>query len=583
MRASRALSSGNDDPVASSPNSSTFSIRTLPTSVNDFSKTNSLQIATATQELVLILQHDEILQPLYMAAIQNDIIGPHRFVDNFRGLLKGYSSNLRDEAQDSLEFLAAQLVASKAKYLADSILEKFMEVTVVQIRSIHSSLQSPNKDNCLDEEEPESESESEMNLDEQSFEDLVDVREFFVNSNAFKTLRSQLQEFVFISQQNKDLHVDQSQANINGKALPGFAKMFMIKVHLVFEEIKKYILLQLGVLEPPCPPQKRRVRWKCKCGKSGFFDVIEHEPGGALDLGSRIEYATGRSPLPVSDSQNHVDLQMFIHGIRVWVQDAFRKWRRLSQTPTLPRHSTHPTTATSSEPPPVQQESLHIMTCVQKGRYGKIVFQDRIETIDNDRKLFLFLKEQLARRRGRLTSILSLRTMQGIFFIKFRLSLGGNVEIRPHEPCCTSGPCECIPPKSKVEPSPLAEYRCIPGPPVTYPPVLPDYLMHLFTSPSCINENETWVLNQLPRRICGKLSGKSHEPAEGWGIYYEEGWDRNKIVWIVAILFLLGSLIFGVLWSKFKMDVQGAFGISAWWISVCGILMALIAIRVEKV
>lgn len=113
--------------------------------------------------------------------------------------------------------------------------------------------------------------------------------------------------------------------------------------------------------------------------------------------------------------------------------------------------------------------------------------------------------------------------------------------------------------------------------------MLPDYLMHLFTSPSCINENETWILDQLPRRICGELYGKSHEPAEGWGIYYQEGWDRDKITWIVAVLFLLGSLIFGVLWSKFKMDVQGAFGVSAWWVAVCGIFMALVAPRADNI
>jgi len=161
--------------------------------------------------------------------------------------------------------------------------------------------------------------------------------------------------------------------------------------------------------------------------------------------------------------------------------------------------------------------------------------------------------------------------------------LGGNVEIRSHEPCCISRLCECLPPKSKVVPSPQAEYLCIPGPPLTYPPVLPNYLMHLFTSPSCINEKETWILEQLSKRICGELHGKSHEPAEGWGIYYQEGFDRDKIVWIVAVLFLLGSFIFGVLWSKFKMDIQGAFGVSAWWVTVCGILMALVATRSDSV
>ena len=157
--------------------------------------------------------------------------------------------------------------------------------------------------------------------------------------------------------------------------------------------------------------------------------------------------------------------------------------------------------------------------------------------------------------------------------------MGGNVEIRYHEPCCNSRPCECLPSEDIVEPSPQAQYRCKPGPPATYPPILPDYLLHLFTSPSCINENETWILSQLPKRTCGQLHGTPDQPAEGWGIFYQEGWDMLKIVWLFIILFILGSLVFGVMWSIYQKDVQGAFGISAWWVTAGGSMLALLAIR----
>lgn len=106
--------------------------------------------------------------------------------------------------------------------------------------------------------------------------------------------------------------------------------------------------------------------------------------------------------------------------------------------------------------------------------------------------------------------------------------------------------------------------------------------MHLFTSPSCVNEHDTWILDQLPKRTCGELYGKVGQPTEGWGIYYKEGWDRDKITLIVFILFVSGSLLFGALWSKFKMDVQGAFGVSAYMVAACGILVSLIATRVDK-
>jgi hypothetical protein len=130
-----------------------------------------------------------------------------------------------------------------------------------------------------------------------------------------------------------------------------------------------------------------------------------------------------------------------------------------------------------------------------------------------------------------------------------------------------------------VEPAPQAQYRCVPGPPETYPPILPDFLLHLFTSPSCINADETWVLDQLPKRTCGQLHGAPRQPAEGWGILYDEGWDIRKIAWIYLVFGVFGSFLFGVLWSLVRRDVQGAFGISAWWITAGGSVIAILAIH----
>ena len=106
--------------------------------------------------------------------------------------------------------------------------------------------------------------------------------------------------------------------------------------------------------------------------------------------------------------------------------------------------------------------------------------------------------------------------------------------------------------------------------------------MHLFNSHCDIDENETWILDQLPKRICGELHGKAGQPAEGWGIYYQEGWDRDTITLIATVVFFLGSLLFGILWSMFKMDVQGAFGVSAYMATACSLLVSLVAMRTDK-
>ena len=103
--------------------------------------------------------------------------------------------------------------------------------------------------------------------------------------------------------------------------------------------------------------------------------------------------------------------------------------------------------------------------------------------------------------------------------------------------------------------------------------------MHRLLSPSCIDEKESWVLTQMPKRTCGPLQGKADKPAEGWGIYYQEGWDELLIAAIVFVIFLLGSLIFGILWTMFTVDIQGAFTVSAYIVAACGVFLSFIVLH----
>jgi hypothetical protein len=220
-------------------------------------------------------------------------------------------------------------------------------------------------------------------------------------------------------------------------------------------------------------------------------------------------------------------------------------------------------------------------------RLRKVLQQERIEEVTTDRALLCFLRTQYLRHRGRFLHMLSLKSVKGISFVKFRLPIGGSVDVRHHDPCCVSNTtgqtaCECIPPPSKVEPSPGAEYRCIPGPPATYPPIPPVYLASLFTCPKNVHEKDTWILDQLPKRTCGELCGQIGQPAEGWGIYYDEGLDRDMLALVILMVFLVASLLFGVLWSRFQYDVQGAFAVSAYMVACCAVLLPVIVTQLEN-
>ncbi|KAJ4357180.1 uncharacterized protein N0V89_001755 [Didymosphaeria variabile] len=180
--------------VASSDEGSIFSIASLASSATDLSKASgysATQIATATREVLLILRDDEVLQPLYKTAIEGDI-GPDRFVNNFRRLLKLYAEDLKEEARDRIEFLAARLVAVKARHLAESILEKFWNSAVAPTLA---PLDSKSKAIFAKEDSSDEEGEDEVE-DDGIFQDLVIAQDFLVESNAFDDLRSRFREFI---------------------------------------------------------------------------------------------------------------------------------------------------------------------------------------------------------------------------------------------------------------------------------------------------------------------------------------------------------------------------------------------------
>jgi hypothetical protein len=121
-----------------------------------------------------------------------------------------------------------------------------------------------------------------------------------------------------------------------------------------------------------------------------------------------------------------------------------------------------------------------------------------------------------------------------------------------------------------------AEYECCPVPPKLSPPVGPQLMMSLFNDPDSIQSGAALIMQQLPKRLNGKLYSPCFEQEEAWGIYYEEGWNWAKIWLFLAIGFFLPSLVFGVLWGILKRDVQGAFGIASWWMTGATIILGVI-------
>jgi hypothetical protein len=104
-------------------------------------------------------------------------------------------------------------------------------------------------------------------------------------------------------------------------------------------------------------------------------------------------------------------------------------------------------------------------------------------------------------------------------------------------------------------------------------------MMDRFTHPEDINPDHKWIVEQLPKKTKGKLDCAiaSPELQEAWGIYFKESLDLVKIWMIVAVGFVLPSLLFGVLWGHLKNDIQGAFGVASVWITCGTVFMGMFA------
>lgn len=101
-------------------------------------------------------------------------------------------------------------------------------------------------------------------------------------------------------------------------------------------------------------------------------------------------------------------------------------------------------------------------------------------------------------------------------------------------------------------------------------------MMDYFTDPDGIDPDLTFVLNQLPKRASGELETHPDNLVDAWGIYFREGWDWTRICWILGSVFFLPSLLFGVLWAVLKNDIQGGFGVAAWWVPVSAVFLGVV-------
>jgi hypothetical protein len=165
-----------------------------------------------------------------------------------------------------------------------------------------------------------------------------------------------------------------------------------------------------------------------RCGESFFGDVEEYRADGVKELTEKMSRSTGAKVTVTSYSKRSTN-QNWTFKAPVWARriagvSSFAQARTSNSTGCLPQHNfpNHCTPSTSSTPAtnaaaPLKP-SLHLLACTHRTQRQKCLSQDPIDSVSTDRALFCFIKRQLHRNRSRIRSILAMRSVQGMFFVK---------------------------------------------------------------------------------------------------------------------------------------------------------------------
>ncbi|KAM0420971.1 hypothetical protein ACHAPT_011214 [Fusarium lateritium] len=332
----------------------------------------------------------------------------------------------------------------------------------------------------------------------------------------------------------------------------------------------------MPVPEPPVPTGKTRVRWRCSCGDDLFDDFMETKPGSLDALRARLSEVnrTHNSGQQQSNSNLWMLLSLPI-AMGTWMK---RYMMRLivKGANAIPLYTLSPSIPRQGHSSP-SQEVLHLLLCIDKGEPLTRLHQECLYGINEDKQLFSFLRDQYLKHR-KLSSWFSLRSVKSVSLARFRVDANYFAGVHGHGAVCSSQ-CICLPPVARVE---SEEYRCAPAPMIElgyFPAIGSRELLHYFKKPHDFEIPQRIYLNQIPKRACGQLRASQDQAELGWGLHFEEGWHWKTIYFITVALVAIPAMVFGVVWSVTKRDIQSAFALSGAWIALGSLMLGYMGVR----
>ena len=314
------------------------------------------------------------------------------------------------------------------------------------------------------------------------------------------------------------------------------------------------LIESLHLLDPPVQAGKKRICWTCRCGHRSFDDFEELHPGAVKRYEIQLqEYlkASANQAGPATSS-------MISRGIHS-MSSLFGRVRNNNQNNgsgnnghSLPMFNSVYQPEYRTPPPGVASpDSLYLLLCIPHRKYATRLFQPNLQEIRSDKDFFNLLKTNYHSLRGRLGSVLSLKTLKAIRFVQFEMYRSELVDIRKEND---------IPPESRKH-----EYRYQPIPAEIVPPVGERHMMHLYSHPEDADDVDTFCLNRIPKKLKHRLFVcPTKGTGLGWGIHFIEDWHYNQIRRLAFFLLIVASLVFLICWAVLEHDIQGASSVAGY-------------------
>ncbi|KAF2438997.1 hypothetical protein P171DRAFT_370751 [Karstenula rhodostoma CBS 690.94] len=320
---------------------------------------------------------------------------------------------------------------------------------------------------------------------------------------------------------------------------------------------------------PPVKPDMRRMEWTCACGEDLFADFQDDDPvafnelHAALMAGSTLTNSVGGTASFPSSSTPDTTTQVPVSSSSASPLRQRYPQPSSGNIPAQMLRAPLGVTETNQAPPP-----RYLAVSSSFGGIYKGLSELDISQLKSDAQLFMavatiYLELSSWRRLRRI--FLKPVSVEFVQLSVWDVHKGYvSISDRP----------ACVPPEN--EPN----YDFAPRPLAPLPPVPPEifvhYLGHRGGSHNPASNRFVWT-PRLPTRKLKRLID-CDVPTYGWGIFIKEGPNRLLIFWM-AILSVVCSVLLSILWATLKGDVQGASGLGSLILGVHSVIMAVFMFR----